>query len=118
MQQRQRLALALIGLSLGQFRVFWADDHFAGERTDPSDAAVGAGVRVCATVPDAAGERRQGAWDLAVAVWALHQATPPLMIVPFVGLPLGPLLGPASSGVAQSWGAERERAWLSAMVAL
>jgi signal peptidase I len=62
----------------------------------------------------------QGAWDLAVAGVGFAQATLPLMIVPFVGLPLGLLLGARIivSGLKKLGAQSGERAWLSAMVAL
>lgn len=62
----------------------------------------------------------QGAWDLAVAGVGFAQATLPLMIVPFVGLPLGLLLGARIivSGLKKLGAQSGERAWLSAMLHL
>lgn len=62
----------------------------------------------------------QGAWDLAVSGVGFAQAMLPLLIVPFVGLPLGLLLGARVivSGLKKLGAQSGERAWLSAMVAL
>lgn len=60
------------------------------------------------------------AWHLVVAGVAFAQATWPVLIVPFVGLPLGLLLGARIivSGMKKLGAQNGERAWLAALCAL
>lgn len=63
---------------------------------------------------------RPDAWHLAVASVGFAQATLPLLVVPFLGIPLSLLLGARVivSGMKKLGVQNGERAWLSALVAL
>lgn len=114
------LGLSVIGLSLGQLGVFGPIALIllvSGPLLSILLLAMeSAFVRIFGPHPVSG----QGGWDLAVAGVGFAQAMLPLMIVPFVGLPLGLLLGARVivSGLKKLGSQSGERAWLSAMVAL